>query len=99
MKSERKILIQTNRIEQLQKELQEEKELVATLKKENAELIQKNIWLQHQADTVISEFKDDIETLKSVKREYSRLINDTKMKRRHYENKMADLLKKLKKQI
>lgn len=99
MKSERKILIQTNRIEQLQKELQEERELVSALKKENAELTQKNIWLQRQADTVISEFKNEIEVLKSVKKEYSRLINDTKMKRKHYENKMADLLKRLKKQI
>lgn len=99
MKSEKKLLIQTNRIEQLQKELQEEKELTAALKKENAELTQKNIWLQHQADTVIADFRNDIETLKSVKREYSRLINDTKMKRRHYENKMADLLKRFKKQI
>lgn len=99
MKSERKILIQTNRIEQLQKDLEEEKELVAALKKENVELTQKNIWLQHQADTVISEFKNEIEVLKSVKREYSQLINDTKMKRKHYENKMVNLLKRFKKQI
>lgn len=99
MNNEKKILIQTNRIKQLQKELQEERELVSALKKENAELTQKNNWLQHQADTVISEFKNDIETLKSVKREYLQLINDTKMKRKHYENKMADLLKRFKRQI
>lgn len=99
MRSKRKILIQEKRIEQLQKELQETKELVSTLKGKNLELTKRNQWLQHQADTVISEFKDNIETLNTVKKEYTQLIHDTKIKRKHYENKMADLLKSFRKQI
>ena len=99
MKSERKVLIQTKRIEQLQKELQEEKALIESLKKENAELKCKNSWLQHQADAVISEFKRDIESLNSIKKEYLQLVSDIKTKRKHYENKMSDLLKSFKKKV
>lgn len=99
MKSERKILIQENKIKQLEEQLKQEKELVLALEKENSDLKQKNEWLQHQADTVISEFKNDIIALKSIKREYLRLINDTKINRKHYENKMTDLLKRFKKQV
>lgn len=99
MKSERKISLQEKRIKQLQKELQEERELIAVLKKANKELAQKNTWLQDHSDTVVSELRDNIKALKLVKAEYRKLIEDTKVQRKNYENKMADLLKKFKRQI
>ncbi len=71
--------------------------MVSALEKENAELKRRNDWLQRQADTVISEFKNYMETLKSTKEEYTQLINDTKIKRKHYEDKMEALLRMFKK--
>ena len=103
MKSERKILIQEKRIKELEAQLKDERDSAAILEKENADLKEKieavnsnKALLQTQTEDVIENLKNEIDKLRIAHREYAQLIEEVKVKRKQYENKMADLLKDFK---